>query len=71
MIGRAIAASIVVCVMTSRGFDIPLDQIDTIAGASEAFIDGWKIAYIAVTGFTLVGLFLAIMTRPGKSVEGK
>ena len=71
VIGQAIAAAIVVGVMTSRGFDIPLDQIDTIAGASEAFIDGWKIAYIAVTGFTLVGLFLAIMTRPGKSVEGK
>ena len=49
----------------------PLDQIDTIVGASEAFIDGWKIAYIAVTGFTLVGLLLAIMTRPGKSVEGE
>jgi len=69
VVGQAIAAAIVVGVMTSQGFDIPLNEIDTVVGASQAFIDGWKVAYFAVTGFTLVGLLLAILTRPGKRVE--
>ena len=69
VVGQAIAAAIVVGVMTSQGFDIPLNEIDTVVGASQAFIDGWKIAYFAVTGFTLVGLLLAIVTKPGMRVE--
>jgi MFS family permease len=62
--GQALAAAIVVGVMASRGFDIPLSDIDVVPGAGGAFMDGWKAAFILVTGFSVVGLLLSILTKP-------
>lgn len=62
--GQAVASAIVVGVMASRGFDIPLSKIDEVAGAGVAFMDGWKAAFILVTGFSVVGLALSILTKP-------
>ena len=63
--GQAIAAAVVVAVMASRGLDIPLSEIATTPGASTAFIDGWRAAFIIVTGFSVVGLLFAIIAKPG------
>ncbi len=65
--GQTVAAAVVVGVMTSRGFDIPLSEIESTEGAGSAFLDGWRIAYLLVTGFTAFGLLLAIFTRPKKT----
>ncbi|MBT4514879.1 MAG: hypothetical protein HOC77_07290 [Chloroflexi bacterium] len=63
--GQAIASTIVVGVMVSRGFDIQLDEIADTPGAGAAFADGWRAAYIVVTGFSVIGLVMAILTKPG------
>jgi len=63
--GQAIASAVVVAVMVSGGFDIPLSDISTTDGASTAFIDGWRAAFLLVTGFSVLGLILAFMTKPG------
>lgn len=62
--GQAIASTIVVGVMLSRGFDIQLDEIADTPGAGAAFTDGWRAAYYVVTGFSVIGLVMAIMTKP-------
>ena len=63
--GQAIAAAVIVAVMASRGLDIPLSEIATTPGASAAFVDGWRAAFIIVTGFSIVGLLFAIIAKPG------
>jgi MFS family permease len=67
--GQTIAAAIVVGVMASRGFDIPLSEIGDTPGAGNAFMAGWKAAYILVTGFSALGLLLAIITKPRAAVD--
>ena len=62
--GQAVAAGVVVAIMTAQGFDIPLSEIANSPGAGGAFIDGWRAAYLLVTGYSLVGLALAIATKP-------
>ena len=62
--GQAVASAIVVGVMASGGFDIPLSQIDEVAGAGGAFIDGWRAAFILVTIFSALGLLLSATTKP-------
>ena len=62
--GQALASAIVVGVMVSNGFDIPLSEIGDDSGAGDAFIDGWRLAYFLVTGFSAVGLILSMLTKP-------
>ena len=50
--------------MAADGFDIPLSEITGNAAASASFLDGWKLAYILVMVFSLMGLALAIFTKP-------
>lgn len=64
--GQAVASAIVVGVMASGGFDIPLSQIDEVEGAGGAFIDGWRAAFILVTIFSAIGLLLSAITKPKK-----
>lgn len=64
VIGQAIASGIVVAVMAANGFDIPLSEIASSAGASAAFIDGWRLAYILVVNFSMAGFLLAARTNP-------
>ena len=69
MAGQAIASAVVVGVMVADGFDIPLSDITGNKTASDSFMNGWKYAYALVTVFSLMGLVLAIMTKPTKNVE--
>lgn len=62
--GQAIASGVVVAVMAANGFDIPLSDIADSAGASDAFVEGWRAAYALVVAFTLVALALAARTKP-------
>jgi MFS family permease len=72
VVGQALASAIVVGVLVSRGFDIPLSDIAATAGASEAFLHGCRIAYGVVTALSAVALGLALLTRPeqARSVAG-
>ena len=64
VVGQAIASGVIVAVMAANGFDIPLDEISDTAGAAAAFVQGWRVAYALVTAYALVGLLLAISTKP-------
>jgi EmrB/QacA subfamily drug resistance transporter len=64
VIGQAVASGVVVAVMVSNGFDVPLSEIADTAGAGDAFIEGWRAAYLLVTLYSLAGLLLAIRTKP-------
>jgi|TARA_B100000959_G_scaffold284144_2_gene354964 EmrB/QacA subfamily drug resistance transporter len=65
--GQAIASAVVVGVMVADGFDIPLNKITGDAAASASFMNGWKYAYVLVTVFSLIGLALAIVTKPKRT----
>jgi EmrB/QacA subfamily drug resistance transporter len=67
--GQAVASAVVVGVMAVDGFDIPLNEITGNTAASESFMDGWKLAYILVTIFSLIGLAFAIFTKPKRADE--
>lgn len=67
--GQAIASAVVVGVMVANGFDIPLSDITGNKMASDSFMNGWRYAYMLVTVFSLMGLALAIMTKPSKNIE--
>jgi len=62
--GQALASALVVAIMTSQGFDIPLSELQTTTGASTAFLDGWRIAYIAALILSAMSLVVSILTRP-------
>lgn len=62
--GQAMAAAIVVSVMASNGFDIPLNEISETEGAGDAFVDGWRVAFILVAAFSVLGLILSAVTKP-------
>ena len=64
--GQAIASTVVVGVMVSQGFDIPLKDIDDLPGADSAFTDGWRVAHFLLTGYALAALALAIRTKPAE-----
>ena len=67
VVGQTVASAVVVGVMAVDGFDIPLTEITGNSAASESFLDGWKLAYILVTIFSLMGLALAIFTKPKRA----
>jgi hypothetical protein len=51
--------------MVSQGFpDIELDKIADTPGAGDAFVQGWRAAYVLVTIFSALGLLLAFFTKP-------
>ena len=62
--GQAVASGVVVAVMAANGFDIPLSEIADTRGAGDAFIDGWRAAYLLVTAYSVLGLILAFLTKP-------
>ena len=67
VIGQAVVAAIVVGVMAADGFDIPLSEIKSTVGAGDAFIEGWRLAYIVVTVLSVMALITAILTRESDS----
>lgn len=75
VLGQAVAAGIVATVMASRQFDIPLGDIATTPGAAGAFIEGWRTAYLAIAGLTVLLLGFAVRLpgrpRPPKPGESR
>ncbi len=67
--GQAVASAVVVGVMAADGFDIPLGEITGNQAASASFMNGWRLAYILVTVFSLLGLVLSILTKPKQPDE--
>ncbi len=67
--GQAVSSAVVVGVMVSQGFDIPLSDIAQSAGASAAFIDGWMAAHVVLCVMALLGAGLAFFTRPERDAE--
>lgn len=66
VIGQAVAAAILVGIMASNGFDIPLSEIESTPGAGDAFIDGWRLAYIVVAVLGVAAMISAFLTRAPK-----
>ncbi|MBI4306525.1 MAG: MFS transporter, partial [Chloroflexi bacterium] len=64
--GQAIVAAIVTGVMVARGFDIQLSAITTTPGASDAFLAGWRSAYVAVVAFAVLAFVAAALTKERK-----
>ena len=62
--GQAVAAGVVVAVMAADGFDIPLSEIADTPGAGDAFLDGWRLAFLLVFAYSALGLVLALFTKP-------
>lgn len=60
VVGQATAAAVVVAVMTSKGFDIPLGDIDEVAGATSAFVDGWKVTFLGAAGISALLVLVAL-----------
>ena len=50
--------------MAAEGFDIPLSEIADTPGAGDSFLNGWKVAYVGVVVFALIGGALAFITKP-------
>ncbi len=68
--GQAIASAVVVAIMASHGFEIPLSKIAGTPGASSAFLAGWRATYLMVTAYSVAGLALAAVTKvPSESRE--
>ena len=65
VVGQAVAAGVVVAVMAGQGFDIPLSEVRETAGASAAFLDGWRAAYLLGALFLAIALVCTFVTRPG------
>ena len=62
--GQAMAAGVVAGVMAAGGFDIPLSEIAGTPGAASSFIDGWRFAYALAVALAILGLVLAVRTKP-------
>jgi MFS family permease len=63
VVGQAIMTSVVVGVMLSRGFDIPLSEVADNPDATLAYMAGWRVAFLLVAVFALIGLIAALTTR--------
>jgi EmrB/QacA subfamily drug resistance transporter len=65
VVGIAAATVIVTAVISGRGYEADLRLIgdDATGGMARAFVDGSRIAYLALAGFILIALVGAIRTR--------
>jgi len=61
--GQAISTAIIVGVMVTRGFDIPLSEVADDPSATEAFMAGWRVTFLSVVGFSIGALVLSFATR--------
>jgi len=71
VVGQAVASAVVVGVMVSRGFDIPLSEIAETPGAGAAFTAGWRTAYMVATAAVSLALVLALLTRQATDSDSK
>lgn len=68
VVGQALVTAVVVAVMVGDGFDIPLGEIADTAGAGDAFLGGWRVAYFVAIAITVVTLALST-ALPSSSIE--
>ena len=61
--GQALSASVVAGVMLSSGFDVPLNEIGNDIAAGDSFLAGTRVAYLLVSGVTLISLVLTFFTK--------
>ncbi len=59
VLGQALAAAIVVAIMTEQGFDVPLGDVAATPGAGAAFLDGWRVAYLVTAVISAATLLVA------------
>jgi len=63
--GQAAGTGIVTRVMVSQGFDVPLGELTGTIGAAEAFIDGWRVTFVAGIVLSVIALAIAFRTDDG------
>ena len=67
--GQAIASGVVVAVMVAKGFDIPLGDVGDNPAAGNAFLSGWRIAFLLVAAYASLALVLTLrMPSPDRAV---
>ncbi|MDP6055163.1 MAG: MFS transporter [Dehalococcoidia bacterium] len=65
VIGQALAAAIIAGIMLSRGVEVQLNELteSTDPAVSEAFLAGWTLTFLVLTGFLVLALFAAFKTK--------
>lgn len=58
--GQALASTVVVGIMTARGFDIPLSEIADSVLAGDAFLAGWQWIFRVAAGLSVVALIVTL-----------
>jgi len=61
--GQAVSVSLVAGVMAMRGFDVPLGEVSSVVGATEAFEAGWRAAYLLVAALAVVAMGLSWLAQ--------
>lgn len=61
--GQAIASTVIVGVMVANDFDIPLSEIGDTPGASDAFMDGWRLTFVIMTAYMVLAMVLVATGR--------
>lgn len=69
VLGQAVATAVVVGVMVSQDFDIPLGDIAETAGAAPAYMDGWTIGFLVVLGLSIVGLAMSWLAHRSRNAR--
>lgn len=65
--GQAVVAAVVAGIMATQGFDVPLADIGESVEAGDAFLDGWRVAFVVMAGLAVVSCLFAVFTRPTRS----
>lgn len=63
VVGQAISTAIVVGVMVARDFDIPLSDVADDPSATDAFMAGWRGAFLSVAAIAVGSLVLSFIAR--------
>lgn len=58
--GQALAAVVVVTVMSRRGFDVPLGELADNPGAGNAFVAGWRVVFTVCAVLSAIGFALTL-----------
>lgn len=61
--GQAVAAAIVAAVLVARGVDVPLGDLGTVDGGGDAFLAGWRVAFLALAAVAALAAILAATIR--------
>ena len=65
--GQAVVTAIIAGIMIARGYNVPLAELEDTPQAGQAFLDGWKYAYLFATGIVALALVTSFLTKPSKT----